>query len=288
MEEGPLAELLIERFEAMPPQLQIAARFILDHPQDVALISMREQAQRAGVSHTTMMRLARWLGLESYEEVRSLYSQVLRDKSYSSSPVAVRRKEGDPSYATVSIVVDALAGQVARLGEHVNATQLVAAASALLERRNLFSLGLRPEYPVAYHFANMMSQFGRPVTLLDAAGGRGVDALRGAGKGDAILAVSMKPYARATIEIARMASRQGLAVIAVTDSSVSPLARLAKESVIVTNNSQSFFKSIAPALAAVEILAALIAVKSGEDASEAVEKLERELAALDVYWRPKG
>ena len=283
-----MADLLIERFEAMPPQLQIAARFVLDHPQDVALISMREQAQRAGVSHTTMMRLARWLGLDGYEEVRDLYSKALREKSSSSTQPAVRPGEGDARHAAVSLVVDALAGQVARFGEYLNAVQLVAAADALFQSRNLFSLGLRSEHPVAYHFADVMSQLGRSVALVDAPGGRGIDVLRRAGEGDAILAVGMEPYARATIEIASRAARQGLTVIAVTDSSVSPLARLAKESVLVTCHSQSFFKSITPALAAVEILAALVAVKAGGDAGEAVEKLERELAALDVYWRPTG
>ncbi|TIU25817.1 MAG: MurR/RpiR family transcriptional regulator, partial [Mesorhizobium sp.] len=74
MEKGPLAELLVERFENMPPQLRVAARFVLDHPKDVALMSMREQAHQAGVSHSTMMRLARWLGLDGYEDMRSLYA----------------------------------------------------------------------------------------------------------------------------------------------------------------------------------------------------------------------
>lgn len=44
MKKGPLSDLLVERFETMPPQLQRAARFVLDHPQDVALMSMRELA----------------------------------------------------------------------------------------------------------------------------------------------------------------------------------------------------------------------------------------------------
>ncbi|TIV11494.1 MAG: MurR/RpiR family transcriptional regulator, partial [Mesorhizobium sp.] len=74
-----MAELLVERFENMPPQLRVAARFVLDHPKDVALMSMREQAHQAGVSHSTMMRLARWLGLEGYEDMRSLYARALRE-----------------------------------------------------------------------------------------------------------------------------------------------------------------------------------------------------------------
>jgi DNA-binding MurR/RpiR family transcriptional regulator len=285
MKKGPLADILVERFERMPPRLQLAARFVLDHPQDVALMSMREQAHLAGVSHTTMMRLARLIGLDGYEDMRSLYAKALRTSAEPTLPE--RWDDGDGSCSTVRIVTDTLTAHIAKLGEDGNAMQLMAAASVLAESRNLFSLGLRAEHPVAQHFAHTLSWLGRQVVVLDAAAGFGIDALRGGGKGDAVLAVGIEPYCRATIETARQAVRQGMAIVAVTDSSVSPLARLAKESVTVTTSSQSFFKSIAPALVASEILAALIAVKSGIDVDEAMKNIERQLVELEVFWKPR-
>ncbi|CDX35164.1 RpiR family transcriptional regulator [Mesorhizobium plurifarium] len=284
MKKGPLTDLLVERFESMPPQLQRAARFVLDYPQDVALMSMREQAQLAGVSHTTMMRLVRWLDLDRYEDMRSIYAKALRTSV--ESPLPERRQEGDGAYSTVGVLAGTLAAEIARLGECANTMQLTAAASILAESRNLFSLGLRAEHPVAQHFAYTLSRLGRQAIVLDAAGGLGIDALRGVGKGDVLLAVGIEPYCRATIETARQAARQEVAVVAITDSSVSPLARMAKASVIVISNPQSFFKSIAPALAASEILAKLIAAKSGMNVDEVVKEIERQLAELDVFWKP--
>jgi DNA-binding MurR/RpiR family transcriptional regulator len=288
MEKGPLAELLVERFETMPPQLRVAARFVLDHPKDVALMSMREQAHQAGVSHSTMMRLARWLGLEGYEDMRSLYAKALREPGHLSagSGRLDPQQDGDSGYSTVGVVADALAAQIASLGEYGNATQFIAAANVLAGCRSLFSLGLRSEHAVAHHFAQTLSFLGSQVTLLDAVGGTGVDALRRAGDGDAVLAISLTPYSRAAIETARQAARRGVAVVAITDSSVSPLAQVARESIVVTASSQAFFRSMAPALAAAEILAALIAAKSGTNAEDAVREVEEELAALDVYWKP--
>jgi DNA-binding MurR/RpiR family transcriptional regulator len=288
MEKGPLTELLVERFEAMPPQLQIAARFVLDHPQDVALMSMREQAHQAGVSHTTMMRLARWLGLDRYEDMRSLYAKAMRAPGFSAggSIGLDRRANGDGGHAIAGVVADTLAAQIASLGEYGTATQLIAAAEVLAGCRSLFSLGFRSEHSVAHHFSCTMSQLGKRAVLLDAAGGLGIDLLRGAGPADAVLAVSVAPYCRMTIETARQATRQGVAVVAITDSSVSPLARMANESVLVTSGSQSFFRSMAPALAAAEILAALIAAKSGASTDQNAKDVERELEALDVFWKP--
>ena len=76
---APLKATIVEAYEAMPPRLQAAARYILDRPDDVALLSMREQARRAGVPAATMTRLAKRLGLDGYEAVKALYAGALRD-----------------------------------------------------------------------------------------------------------------------------------------------------------------------------------------------------------------
>lgn len=287
MEKGPLAELLVERFENMPPQLRVAARFVLDHPKDVALMSMREQAHQAGVSHSTMMRLARWLGLDGYEDMRSLYARALRE-TIAGEP-ARKGRRGDPGYSAAGVVADTLAAQISSLGEYGNAMQFVAAAGLLARSRNLFALGSRSAYPVASHFVHIMSFVAggdSKVTLVGEMGGQGLDALQHAGRGDVLLAVGMAPYERTTIDVARQAARQGVGVVAITDSSVSPLTRIARETIIVTSNSQSFFRSMAPAFAAVEILAALTAVQSETNAAERVKQSEEQLAAFGIYWKP--
>ncbi|WP_244604552.1 MULTISPECIES: MurR/RpiR family transcriptional regulator [Mesorhizobium] len=289
MEKGPLAELLVERFENMPPQLRVAARFVLDHPKDVALMSMREQAHQAGVSHSTMMRLARWLGLEGYEDMRSIYARALRETIAGEPARQGMEQGGDPGYSTAGVVADTLAAQISSLGEYTNAMQIIAAADLLARSRNLFGLGSRAAYSVASHFVHIMSFLAggdRKVTLVDEMGGRGLDALRDAGRGDVLLAVGMSPYERTTIVMARQSARQGVGVVAITDSSVSPLVQIAQETIIVPVNSQSFFRSMAPAFAAVEILAALAAAHSETNAAEQVKQLEEQLAFFGIYWDP--
>lgn len=70
---------IVERFDDMSQQLQLAARYILKHPQEVALVSMRELARNAGAQPSTMSRLAKILGFSGYEDVRSHYAGVIRD-----------------------------------------------------------------------------------------------------------------------------------------------------------------------------------------------------------------
>src|SRR6202012_607583 len=79
MDRGPLTERIIRSFDHMPAQLQAGARYVLDRPRDVALLSMREQARQAGVQPATMTRLAKRLGMDGYDDVRELYAAAVRD-----------------------------------------------------------------------------------------------------------------------------------------------------------------------------------------------------------------
>jgi DNA-binding MurR/RpiR family transcriptional regulator len=124
--------------------------------------------------------------------------------------------------------------------------------------------------------------------MLDDAGGTGLDALRDAGRDDVLLAASVEPYARATVEAVRYVAAEGVPVVALTDSEVSPLARIASATILVATDSPSFFHSMTPLLAVAEILAALVAGRSGQKALDALTRTEAQLAAFGVHLPRRG
>jgi DNA-binding MurR/RpiR family transcriptional regulator len=76
-------------FETLSPRLKEAARWVVDHPADVALLSTRQQARRAGVTPATLTRLGQRFGLAGYDGVRELHADAMRVSS--SSPIAAAR-----------------------------------------------------------------------------------------------------------------------------------------------------------------------------------------------------
>src|SRR5260370_2151564 len=78
MGDAALVGLLKPGFDDLSPQLQEAARWVIDYPADVALLTAREQARRAGVAPATMTRLAQRIGLKGYDEIRKLYAEAVR------------------------------------------------------------------------------------------------------------------------------------------------------------------------------------------------------------------
>src|SRR5258707_14940617 len=129
----------------MPPQLQTAARYVLDRPDDVALLSMREQARRAGVPPATMTRLAQRLGLEGADEVRALYAGAVRDGTLGFAGrggVQVEAQKLRGEQALASDMVQSLSRQIARLAEPTTLERLADAAGRLHEARRIYCLGL--------------------------------------------------------------------------------------------------------------------------------------------------
>ncbi len=73
-------------------------------------------------------------------------------------------------------------------------------------------------------------------------------------------------------------------MVAVTDGPLSPLARIARHVVPVAVNAPSFFRPMTPALAAAEILAALVAGARGEAALSDLARTEAHLSESQVHW----
>ena len=286
MTAGPLNATIVEAFETMPPQLQAAARYVLDKPDDVALLSMREQARRAGVPAATMTRLAKRLGLEGYDEVRALDAGAVRAGTLGfagKAGVQVQQQHLRGERALAADMALSLSRQIARLAEPEALERLADAAGRLHRARRVYCLGLRACHAAAWHFHYMLSLLGDKTVMLDDAGGTGLDAIRDAGRDDVVLAASVEPYARATVEAARYAATEGVPLVAVTDSAVSPLARLASTVILVPTESPSFFHTVTPLLAVAEILAALVAGRSGHKALEALQRTETQLTAFGVH-----
>jgi DNA-binding MurR/RpiR family transcriptional regulator len=290
MSQGPLTNQIVETFDEMSAQLQAAARYVLDRPRDVALLSMREQAREAGVQPATMTRLAQRLGLEGYDAVRELYAEAIRngDLGFAGKvgvQVAHQKLKGERALAVE--MIKSLGSQIASIAGSGSLDSLVAASELLASARRVYCLGLRSSHSIAWHVHYVLSLLGDRTVLLDAIAGVGGDPIRAATAKDVLLVASVLPYTRATVELTRYVASRGVPIVAITDSEVSPIAQVARHVILVTTESPSFFHTMTPAFVIAEILAALVAGRGGEDATAALRRTEDQLAAFDVHVRPR-
>lgn len=258
MQRWALSEVLTKQLGDMPPQLRKAALFIISHPEDVALSSMRKIARLAGVSHSTMVRLAGWLGYEDYETIRLLYANDLRGSSNAAGSADDNSDDEKSRSSFIENYLSDVESEVSKLMDDNGARQHMTAAKILGGARRIFSVGANSELLLANHFAHLLSSTGRDVILLDATDPSSKTQVRQAGPGDALLIIDLEPYLRSTVAIARHAKRHGVAVVVVTDDLESELARLACSCVLAARFGFPLAQSMTSAMAAVEVIATLI------------------------------
>jgi DNA-binding MurR/RpiR family transcriptional regulator len=291
MDRGPLTEQIIKTFDHMPAQLQAGARYVLDRPRDVALLSMREQARQAGVQPATMTRLAKRLGMDGYDDVRELYAAAVRDGDIGFAgkagvQVVSQKLKGDKALA--ADMLKSIGKQIDLLATPASLERLVAAARTLASARRIYCLGLRSSHSVAWHLHYVLTLVGDRSIHMDGIAATGADAMARATSRDVLLVASVMPYTRLTIELAEYAVEQGIPVVAITDSEVAPLAQIAQHAVIVPTGSPSFFHAMSPAFAVAEVLGAVIAGRGGDDALATLRHSDAHLAALNTHLKPRN
>jgi DNA-binding MurR/RpiR family transcriptional regulator len=275
----------------MPAQLQAAARYVLEHPRDVALLTMREQARQAKLQPATMTRFAKHLGLKGYDAIRAIHAGAVRSgalgfSAKASGQVSRQRLKGGKALAAEMIAT--IGGQATALSTPEMLRRFDAMAAQLAAAGHVYCLGLRSSHAIAWHLHYIMGLCGLHGTYLESAGGTGADALARATPEDVLFAVSVLPYTRATLELAEHTAKRGVPVLAITDSEVAPLARIAEQAIIVSTQSPTFFHTMSPAFIAAEILGSLVAGRRGERALEALRRMEQEFSALKIHLNPKN
>ena len=246
---GEILTLLRAQLNDMTPQIQTAARFILDRPQDVMLLSMRELANAAGVSHSTIMRLAEWLGLDGYAALREVFISSFREGT-----IVVTAESGMPEKAGEEGKTPALiASSIKDLAADKAQVQLADAAQRLMKARTIVLVGSAQESPVIGHARQLFQALGSRVQISEQF--QAADAVE---EDICLLVISLRPHGDEPREAIRLARQLGVPSLAITDSSKALVARMADVPVIFRPASIALnIPSLTPAIAAIEAIASI-------------------------------
>jgi len=277
---------LADAFSGLTPELQKAAKYILENPEDVGLNSMRTLARGAGVKPATISRLSKSLGFDTYEQMRGPFRERLRtrDPGFSSQLRHVQQRGADDTRA---LFEDLRTQELQNVQQSLSDEQypiLVDAVETLWSSRRIYVLGLRGSYAPAFLFHYAFQLFRDRCHLLETSAGIFADQLRGISEQDSMLVISFPPYTQLTIDAVEYAAESGVKIVAITDSIISPAATAAAHSIVTRNNSASFYHSYTAALAVCQALISLMVAKSGGDSVKIVVEAEKQLSRISAYW----
>ena len=278
---------LTRAYPTLSPQLKKAAAYILDHPSEVATFSMRQVAARADVPPSTMIRLARAVGLPTYGEFRALYRDSINDQSVGyplgTGQAHAVAHESDHDHA-LNAFHQASINIINTMFDRLDRAALERAVQSLAVAHAVFVVGTHGSHSSAGHLKHMTTMGFRNWHMLvrtDAEYSRLLEALA---PNDVVVCIAVEPCAADTIRLAQHAREVGARVIGITDKRTSPLAACSDDILLIPVRSPSFFPSYVGATALVEVLVGMIAARSDRSAVENADKLERLRRSMGDYW----
>jgi DNA-binding MurR/RpiR family transcriptional regulator len=277
-----------QEYAQLSPQLQQAARFALDRPDRIAFHSMREAAALADVLPPTMLRLAKRLGFDTFNDFRERFRDrmAIPGDSYAARARQLQMRERASGKASILQEISAAdTRNIERTFDAISDADIFAAAESFIKAETVHIVGLRKCFPIAYYFHYATRVFFPNARLIQGQAGLYHEEISHIAEDDAVLVIAFDPYTKETVNAARTAASKGAKLISITDSVVSPLAAGADHLFLAANRSPSFYRSLVGAMALVQSLVAAIVGKLGEDAVLKLQASENILRDTNTYWK---
>ena len=278
-------ERLSDEWDGLTPEAQKVARYVLENPQDVGVSTVRELADYAQVKPNTVVRMARQVGFEGYEDFREPFRQAIRKGS--DFPDRARwlqdvRKRGEMGELYADIVSAAIRN-VEETFAGISESLLKEAAEAIWNSDNVYTLGVGVNNANARNFTYLASTGMVRFHAIPRAGSTPIDDLAWAGGNDILIAITQSPYRSEVVDTVGIAREQGMKIIGISDSPASPVILNADYKFIVANDAPNFFPSSTATVALLEALLSFVIAVADEKIIDRVEQFHRRRHDLGIY-----
>ena len=260
-------------------QKRIAA-YILDHYDKAAFMTAKRLGDTVGVSESTVVRFAAQLGYEGYPEMQKALQEIIRGRLTSIQRIRASRDQisgrdilGTVMHRDMAAIHNAI--------EQVDRKSFQQAVDKLLQARHIYLLGVRSSAYLAGYLHFYFHLIFPNVTLVqNAAAGEIFEQLVRIGPNDVLVGISFPRYSKMAVSAVEFARSRGAEVIAITDSQMSPLYKVAGTSLLVSSDMISFIDSMAAPLSLLNALIAAVGEQKNEEVSHTFAEMER---VWDIY-----
>ncbi len=288
---GTTAEVLksvARRLAGLPPQARKAAAYVLEHPNEIGIASIREMAAAAGVTPNTCVRMARALGFAGYEDFRAPFREEIRHGRGNFPDRARWLQSLSGAGELGGLYADMAASAIANIETtfaDCDAERMQAAARTIVAARHTYVLGVGINHTLARNFAYLAGMALDNIDAIPREGGLAIDDIARAGPRDALLAMTFRPWRTDVVEAVEVARREGVTIIGVSDSPASPLVAGSEHGFVVQTDTPQFFTSTFATVALLETLMAFVIAGSSPDIVASVERFHARRQALGMYMQ---
>jgi DNA-binding MurR/RpiR family transcriptional regulator len=261
-----LIKLIHDRYDDMSKSYQKIALYLTQNPNDVAVLSVNAIGAKCGIHASSFVRYAQSLGYKGFKELQSVFQRRLTTAApgFDARVRALETELGGVREGEMAFLADLVARDVASLQEllaSVDAAALAMAADMMEAADTVYLIGQLRSAPVVDLLRYVLTMLGKRTVLLDASGGLATHMAKVARPTDVLFVVSFRFYATEVVNVAEETAARGVPIIALTDSTLSPYAKLARILFAVPEHEYTFSRSLAAPMCLAQALCVALAAR---------------------------
>ena len=274
-----LLQLITDEYDALPRQLKRIASYISQQSDRIMVDRISDIARECEVHPSAIVRFSQRFGFSGFSEMQALFRSAYTHKA---SPVQnyqqrIRSMIANQSQqASVGDLarecIDATRSGIERLGRELDDVAFEKAVDLIVNADNIYVVGVRRSFAVADYLVYNLQHTQKKIHLVSGLGGSYREQMRSVRANDLVIAISFVPYAKETQHCLRFARQQQANTLILTDSHLSPLAKLANSVLLVNEGSALAFRSLSATLCLCQALFVAVAYRLGLNVDEIHEQ----------------
>lgn len=273
MDKKTMSQLIKESYSSLSPGQRKAAEFIMEHADEAVLLTAFQVGKNAGVSETTVIRLAYALGFSGYSQMQDrIRKEWLAGKQmdYFEDDSSIENAAKENLFRRV---IDQERKILRQLLDQVDEREIWKAIDALIRADRVYVGGFGSSFAAAYWFYYTLKQIRGNVYISSPNGFHSEDVCDLTDQ-SAVVIFSFPRYRKEALKLASFAERQDSGIIAITDRQLSPIGQLAAVTLTTDELMDSGHHSAASVISLLEVLIAGIDERDHERIAKRQQELE--------------
>jgi DNA-binding MurR/RpiR family transcriptional regulator len=263
-----LIRVIHERHDGMSRTYQQIAIYLTQNPNDVAIKSLQAIGEGCGIHASSFVRFAQSLGFKGFKELQEVFQRRLSTAA-PGFEARIKALEGELGSGSAEgrrttllreLVLRDIASLQGLLND-ISDERMDQAVTLMDQARTIHLIGQLRSAPVVELMRYVLTMLGKRTVLLDASGGLATHMGKLMEPQDLLIAVSFRFYARETVDVAAEAASRGVPILAITDSTLSPLAKGARSLFTVPEHEYIFSRSLAAPMCVAQALVVSLAAR---------------------------
>jgi DNA-binding MurR/RpiR family transcriptional regulator len=269
-----LKERIAYMLDTLSPKHKNIARFMLDNQYFTSFSSASQVGEKNNTTAATVVRFAQALGYQGYSELQEALRSELPNYMTAAARMQKRMSSQKPPGSTHQNVLYTDIQNIERTASDLSEENLHAALNVILKAARVYVIGAGLSSGPVSFLVHSLKVMGLEVIAVDREGlGAAVEVTQ-LNADDLLIAIDLWRYARITVSAASQAKELGAAVIAITDSIVSPLAKMADISFEVATEGIAHSLSVTALMSLLNVFIAMLADRIPEQAYESLRRVD--------------